>query len=508
MNMLIYFITLISYSIQHEIKNVLVFCFPGGKSHTFVFRELFEYTSTRLEEENRNIRYNFTILAHNSDADLWETPRPNINVIGFGEVSDYEEKFQKAMEMGKEDPIFGYGNFNKAMVHVYYDFLRGNTLQRLKGMKFDLMMCDVINFLTLFLRIELNIPMKLYLNPTCVYTIINEVYEYNASYMPMLGTTFSEKMNFFQRLFNQIYLWGTRLMYRYFKYLQTAVFKEYGFYYDMDPFPKDAFYMNQCVTGLHYPSSLPPNVINIGAVLPKPSSPLSDKQLDSFLSKYKQNIYISQGTITKALHTESLLEVFRRLPDIGFVLSLKREMLEQLRDIPTNVLGLSWVEQNNLLGDSRLTAFVTHGGLNSILESIYHAKPMIAIGTTLDQVNGATAVGYRKYGISITDKLTADKLEQSIKEILSNKIYTEKVREGSRYVKHFNGKETFYYWFNYIIENGYDHLLVRPYAEWSFIELNHIDVIICLVMVSYVITKLIIWTILWIKRKFFNSKQV
>ena len=47
------------------------------------------------------------------------------------------------------------------------------------------------------------------------------------------------------------------------------------------------------------------------------------------------------------------------------------------------------MSQNDLLGDQRVKAFITHGGLNSILESIYHSQPMIVIGTSIDQVNSA-----------------------------------------------------------------------------------------------------------------------
>ena len=45
---------------------------------------------------------------------------------------------------------------------------------------------------------------------------------------------------------------------------------------------------------------------------------------------------------------------------------------------------MSWVSQNDLLGNEKIKIFITHGGLNGILESIYHTKPMIVIGTCID----------------------------------------------------------------------------------------------------------------------------
>ena len=100
------------------------------------------------------------------------------------------------------------------------------------------------------------------------------------------------------------------------------------------------------------------------------------------------NIYVSQGTITKAMKIDQLIEVFKSYPNVGFVFSIRKDMKIDT-ELPNNVLGMSWVPQNDLLGDQRVKAFITHGGLNSILESIYHSQPMIVIGTSIDQVNSA-----------------------------------------------------------------------------------------------------------------------
>jgi len=62
-----------------------------------------------------------------------------------------------------------------------------------------------------------------------------------------------------------------------------------------------------------------------------------------------------------------------------------------------------------LLGDTRIKAFITHGGLNSILESVYHSKPMIVIGTSIDQVNNAVVIEYRQCGIAFTDEKKSQK---------------------------------------------------------------------------------------------------
>ena len=100
-----------------EIKNILVYSFPGGKSHSFIFRELFDYTQARMKEENPNVELNFKIIIHNYDMELWENSP--YDVIGYGDKLAYEEKFQIALEMVMEDPVFGYNNF-LTIAHLFF----------------------------------------------------------------------------------------------------------------------------------------------------------------------------------------------------------------------------------------------------------------------------------------------------------------------------------------------------------------------------------------------------
>lgn len=478
-----------------SIKNILVFSFPGGKSHNFIFKELFSHTQRRLEQENPNVEYKFHLIVHNYDLSIWEDSP--YNVIGYGDKEKYEEKFQKALEMVREDPVLGYNNFNKAMIHLYNDFLNDNTHEKLKGVTYDLMISDVVNYITPFLRSIFKIEKCIYVNPTCVYIWINGAFEYNASYHPVIGTTFTEVMNFYERFVNQLFLFGTRLSYKYFKFTQSAVFKEHGYNMEINPFPTDILFLNQCVDGVHYSYSLPPNMINTGAILPKPSQPIENKSIVEFLNRYERNIYVSQGTITKVLNIDILYEVFETFNDIGFIVSIKKNLLINPRPAPKNVLLIEWVPQNDLLGHSKINMFITHGGVNSILESLYHAKPMIVIGTSIDQVNGAVVVDYRKYGRSITrnSDITKENIITYIIEVIDNPIYKENCLFGQKLVKEKDGKETFYYWLNYVLENGYEHLLIPAYTEYSFIELYNIDVIAVIGFLIYIFMKLLGWVI-------------
>ena len=466
-------------------KNILLFAFPGGKSHCFIFLQLIKTTLTKIKNDHPHERYKFHILVHNYDINLWnklDVDKEEFEIYGFGSIGEYDKKFLAAMELAKEDPIFGYQNFNKAMIFINTELLESNLLTKFKSLPFtfDIIITDVVNMVAPFLKRELGIPKMMYVNPTCIYTWNMPNMEYNASYEPVIGTSFSDKMNFLQRMMNFGIKKGTEMMYGSFISSQNKAFIERG-YEKLDPFQPRSLFLNQCVNGIHFPLSLPPNIIPAGAFLPKPAGQLTDNTLINFLNKYEKNIYVSQGTITKAMKLDQLVEVFNSFPNIGFVFSIRKDM-KLSSELPQNVLGMSWVPQNDLLGDKRIKAFLTHGGLNSILESIYHSQPMIVIGTSIDQVNSAALVKARNFGISFMKEkeISKESLIKAIKEILSNPIYKSNVTEGSKIVKEQDGKEAFYYWLNYAIETGYDHLILPSVLSYSSFELFNQDIILVL----------------------------
>ena len=167
-----------------KIVNVLVFIFPGGKSHNFIFRNLFDYTSERMNKEKTGIKYNFDILVHNYDKYIWDNT--TYRIFGYGDVDKYKEKFFDLMENSKNDPVLGYNNFNKAMIYFYQEFFQSGILEKLRKTQYEVIMADLNNCLSTFLSLELNIKKKIYMNPTCTYTLFNQVFEYNASYNPII----------------------------------------------------------------------------------------------------------------------------------------------------------------------------------------------------------------------------------------------------------------------------------------------------------------------------------
>ena len=184
------------------------------------------------------------------------------------------------MQLAKEDPIFGYNNFNEAMIHLNKEFLDSNILKQLNLVdgKFELIVTDVVNMIASFLRMNYKIEKMIYFNPTCIYTWVMPNMEYNAAYEPVIGSPFSDDMSFWQRLINFSIKIGTTFMYNNFINSQNEEFVKRG-YPRLDPFQPKSLFLNQCANGLTYPISLPPNFAQVGPVLPEEANPVNDKEI-------------------------------------------------------------------------------------------------------------------------------------------------------------------------------------------------------------------------------------
>lgn len=483
---------------EKQEKNILVLVFPGGKSHNFVMKELFDFSM----KNSKNFKYNYHILVHNWDKDFWISYKPEYKIYGFGDIPQFDLIFNSALELVRKDPVFGYTKFNKAMIHILEQFMQSGLLESaLRQVSFDMIITDIPNFLFKFLRTELKIKLTLYLSPPALPNLFYNLFEINAATLPAIGTPFTDDLGFFHRLQNSVFILGTKIMFKVFMSQQVQVFKNYGYSYtDSDVFVYDAMILIQYPPGFCFSISKPPNMVFLNYITPKDSKELEDKSISAFLDKNEKNIYMSQGTIMKNINFDEIIEIFEHFAKqkIGFVLSIKKEIADK-HVFPPNVFLTNWVNQNDLLGDSRIHLFITHSGINSVLEAIYHEKPVIALGVSLDQVNTAGLVKARQTGIVFTSvkQLTPDNLIPAIEKILEkSNVYLENTKKYSKILKtNQQATEVFNYWLHYGFEIGYQHLLVRAYSHYSFIELNNLDVgfafVILALLVLYLIKKIL-----------------
>jgi len=136
----------------------------------------------------------------------------------------------------------------------------------------------------------------------------------------------------------------------------------------------------------------------------------------------RKMIYISLGTInTKFVDFyKKCMEALRGM-DVRVVMSIgtKTDLAASFDEIPDNFIVRNYVPQLEIL--KRACLFISHGGLNSVTESLYYGVPVITIPMVNDQhlvARQLTAAG-AGFGLKMED-ITAESIRESVARMLSN----------------------------------------------------------------------------------------
>jgi zeaxanthin glucosyltransferase len=188
---------------------------------------------------------------------------------------------------------------------------------------------------------------------------------------------------------------------------------------------------------LEFTESKSSSQVYLGSIIDSGREIVEDSDFSSFIDKiplYRNVVYCSLGTIytiskkNKEIITffSQLLEVAKILTDFEFVLSLTKEYSLKLGEIPHNVHFFEQVPQLKVL--SRADIFITHGGSQSVKESIRNHVPMLVYPIWWDQPGFAARVEY--FGLGLTGKLGKDSSQQirdKIKVLTNDNSYRQNV---------------------------------------------------------------------------------
>lgn len=153
----------------------------------------------------------------------------------------------------------------------------------------------------------------------------------------------------------------------------------------------------------------------------------------------KSVLYVSFGSITVVTRVQ-ILEFWHGLVNSGqrFLWVVRPDSVtgkineeveeEQILQIPAAEMGeiekgrgytVSWASQQEVLNHSAIAGFLTHGGWNSILESIVAGVPMICWPYFGDQIINSRFVSHVwKIGLDMKDTCDRNTIEKMVKELM------------------------------------------------------------------------------------------
>jgi hypothetical protein len=262
------------------------------------------------------------------------------------------------------------------------------------------------------------------------------------AYIPEALLGYSSKMTFSQRLVN-IFTYVAQLGLNHF-YIYPEHDKLIKKYFPNGPSIYDVIYNASIVLlnshpSINQPVPYVPSMIDVGGLHVKTPKKLPT-DLQQLLDNAKEGvIYFSLGSNLKS----ALLPNEKRQILLNTFSKLKETVLWKWEDDtlpgkPANVHIAKWLPQQDVLGNNEITTnvsmnkkcisahpnlklFITHGGLLSTTETIYHGVPALAIPIAGDQKLNARQIVNMGIGLTIGyQEITEEALSNKINQLLTN----------------------------------------------------------------------------------------
>ncbi|KAJ8918828.1 hypothetical protein NQ315_011114 [Exocentrus adspersus] len=330
------------------------------------------------------------------------------------------------------------------------------------------------------------------------------------SYVPDVFLSYDSHMDFKQRVVNWLFTVAAELnRHLIFFPAQNKILKEY--FPDAPDLSELNYNASLVLLNSHESvnDAVPhvPNMIDIGGYHVNPPKELP-KDLKQFMDNATEGvIYFSLGSnIQPSQMSESMRKAI-----LGPLGKLKQKVLwkwdeDTLPGKPDNVKISKWFPQQDILAHPNIKLFITHGGLLSTTETIYHGVPILAFPLLGDQKMNAARAEMNGYCITMQfSELTEEKVTDALNKLLNNPQYRENVKRRSRLMhdRPVKPMDLAVYWTEFVIRHkGAPHLKVAgvDLPWYKYLLLDVISFVILVIIGCSLILRVIV-------RKIFCSRK-
>ncbi|XP_050693301.1 UDP-glycosyltransferase UGT5-like [Eriocheir sinensis] len=238
-----------------------------------------------------------------------------------------------------------------------------------------------------------------------------------------------------------------------------------------------------------------PSQVEVGAMHCRPGRALSE-DLESWIAGAGTEgvIYFSLGSVTRGEtmppeYRQAFLKAFRRLPQ-----RVLWKYEGELEGVSDNVMISSWLPQQDILAHNNVKVFISHGGLLSFQESIFHSTPLLVLPIFGDQPRNAMYVENSGLGHMMEwEELTADRIVDALTDIITNAKYRETVSAMSASLRDqlTTPQERAVFWSEYVIRHRGAPQLRCPATQLSWVEFLLLDVVGLLLLALLVLLLLL-----------------
>lgn len=408
---------------------------------------------------------------------LYKFINVNLTNIEDGSSRLFETLLERSLALRRMTPILRFFEQQKdlkTMLEIFHGgalsiistMLDDSALMgKLKDAKFDLMLTDPAFPAGVLLAHYLHLPMVYNVRWLNIGDAHMAIAPSTPSYVPMVNSLFSDRMDFLQRTENIL---------RYMSSILQEQFVILPIYNELlkRHFPPGADLLTMQRSAeiwlmrvdfiFEFPRPSMPNVVYIGGFQCRPAEPILT-ELEEFMQSSGEHgvVVMSLGVMVTALPkpiTEAIAAAFAKLPQK----IIWRYVGEPPSSLGNNTLLLKWLPQNNLLGHPKTCAFVSHGGTNGIYEAIYHGIPVLLLPLLFDQFDNAIRLETRGAArvLQVTT-LTSEEFLKALKDVIKNPSYKSNMQKLSELHRDqpIPPLDSATFWIEYVIRHkGAQHL--------------------------------------------------
>ncbi|XP_014415160.2 UDP-glucuronosyltransferase 3A1 isoform X1 [Camelus ferus] len=413
------------------------------------------------------------------------------NVINWLLPEDFNKEFKKSFDFFMEETLGGRSTFEH-----YFNILeqlglqcshllrRHDIMNSLKNENFDLVVVETFDYCPFLVAEKLGRPFVSFL-PTSFGTV-----DFGPpsplSYVPVFHSLLTDRMDFWGRVKNFLMFFNFCMRQRRIHSAFDKTIKEHfpeGSRPVLSHLLKKAelWFVNSDFA-FEFARPLLPNTVYVGGLLAKPIKPVP-QEFENFIAKFGDSgfVLVTLGSMVSVIQSQEVPKemnaAFASLPQ-GVIWKYKASHWPKDIKLAANVKLVDWLPQNDLLGHPHIRLFVTHGGMNSVMEAIQHGVPMVGIPILGDQYENMLRVEARNFGVSIRLKqLKAETLALKMKQVMEDKRYKSAVVAASiiRRSHPLTPAQRLVGWIDHILQTGgaahlKPHALQQPWYEQYLLD--------------------------------------
>ena len=161
-----------------------------------------------------------------------------------------------------------------------------------------------------------------------------------------------------------------------------------------------------------------------------------------------------------------------------------------------------WLPQNDLLADPRVRIFICHAGFSSIIQAVYHAKPLVIFPIVFDQPTNAAAAESKGFAIRMDiGNFSSEMLLSNIDKLLNDPTYMRNVQLSSAILRDRpdTPAQRVSAMIDHVIKHGDRHLRTGAY-KLSIAQFFMFDIFAVLLAAAFIVLFFVILTICCVYR--------